>query len=379
MDHRRRNKKRPTQNRYNKHYNKGNKQKRYREPMSPLKKKAYEMMKQYRMDEATALEICSGVLPFEVWEEQQKELNYIHEKKAQLEDNIQKFSNQAMLSIRSSIHVLKGAFALKEYREQKISKLERTKKAELLAKKENIPLHIAKLIVDGRFTAKQYKEQQKKKADRHKQARDIQKKHPSIALGTCYSIIDEGIDVEIYLKRREVNREKRRIWYHNYLKEHQNDNRPLSLYLQKLKNKNIPVFFSHFSKNSYVRNVIGHTPYEIKVKNKYGKSAIFPKLDLKYICRASYAEKILSLLEINRELQESPISPSNNPYDRYKIPENLLKEGKKIKVVLGGGEIITGVIKWVSKYDMKLSLAYESKCSIIIFMHAIINAISLDD
>ena len=342
--------------------------------LNALRKRAQEIAEANGMDEGVALHIAAGVLPLELWTKRQEDLRRQEELELEIEQKVAQFASKAMLEPATAVKVLNGAFTLQEYCEQKINKIQRDREAEKLARNESISVHIARMIVAQRFTLEEYKQREAQKQERQQRALNLSETYPEIALATCYKIVDEGVDIEQYIKRRESNLEKRREWYRNYLRQHQDENKPLALYLQKLKNKKALILFSFYDSDAILGNVAGHTPYDIKVKTLKGKIVLKPKLHLKYFCRCSYSEKLLSLLSIDQQLQQAPQLPHANPYERYEIPADLLKEGNKIRVVLGEGEIFTGVVKWFSRYDLKLSLSHTPKATVLILRHAIIAA-----
>ncbi len=336
-----------------------------------VRQKSDELMAQYHIPEGTALEIALGITPFSAWEKEKEKEQNLQKKWDEIEQNIKKFSNQASLGLDTAVQILKGSFGLKEYREQKISKMELQSRAENFAQKENIPIHIAKMILLGKFSLIDYQKRQEEHFQRQKKAEQIRRENSNITIGACYKIIDEGLTVEEYLIRREQNLEKRKEWYRNYLQQHQQENQPLAEYLQRLRNRRVLMFFSFFHHKTMLGTIIGHTPYEIRIRDSENKSIVCRKIDMKYLCRVNYVEQALSMIEVNKNLQENPIVPSLNPNERYQIPSDLLQEGKKIKVTLYEGETFIGIIQWYSKYDIKLSLSETPKSTVLIFRHSI--------
>ncbi|NUM35105.1 MAG: hypothetical protein HUU50_11205 [Candidatus Brocadiae bacterium] len=362
------------QNRPKTPYKKYNKTGKPKFEPSPLRKKAMALASQYGMEEAIALQIAAGTLPLEMWQKKQIEKKSKQEMYKKLQEKIAAFSLQNSLSLETSLQVLRGAFSLKEYRDQKISKMEKNKEAQEFAAQSNIPLHIAKMILDKKFTLEEYFAKQEQKKERDQKAQEIKKQYPDLALSTCYMIVDNKINVEEFIKNKDQNREKRKEWYKNYLKEHQEENQPLANYLQKLKTKKIAIFLSRLGHESLSGIVIGYSPYEIKIKDKQNAIHICPKISLKFFCRLAYAERALSLMKVSPKLQKEPIPPSSNPYERYEIPDDLLKEEGKISLMLREGETFSGTIKWFTKYDIKLSLSATPKSNILIFRHAVVAA-----
>ncbi len=346
---------------------------------SEVRKKVEELMDKYNMPEATALQIATGIIPITVWEiEKQQELNSQNAAKT-IEKHIARFSNQASLSLEASVAILKGAFSLKEYRDQKIAKMELQSRAEELAKKENIPLHIARCILQGKFTVAQYLQRQTEKQQRQQKAEEMHQAHPEVALGTCYAIVDQNLSIEEYLQQKEENQQKRKEWYKNYLVQHQDENQPLAQYIQRIRSRKINVFLGLFHQKAVVGSIWGHSPYEIKIKDENDQIHTIPKLNIKFFCRLSYAEQVLSGLEVRPEIQQNPELPSPNPYERYEIPPEFLQEGKKIKILLHEGEIFIGTIQWFSKYDIKLTLSFSPKVTVLIFRHAIMEVTAVSD
>ncbi len=342
---------------------------------SPLRKKAMALVDQYGMEEAIALQIAAGTLPLELWQKKQEEKKARLEVQKRVQEKISIFSLQNNnFALNTAIQILRGSFCLREYRDQKILKMEQRKEAQDLANKSNIPIHIALMIVNKKFTLEEYLARQEQKKQRDEKAQEIKSQHPELALSTCYMLFDNGINVEDYIKNKEQNKEKRKEWYKKYLKEHQEENQPLANYLQKLKTKKIPIFLSRLGHESLSGLVIGYTPYEIKIKDKQNRIHICPKISLKFFCRLSYAERVLSSIKVSPKLQKEPVPPSSNPYERYEMPADILKEGNPICLMLREGETFVGSIKWFTKYDIKLSLSSNPKSNVMVFRHAVIAA-----
>lgn len=351
------------------------KQRKFYQEKSEVRKKVEDLMERYpNMSEGTALQIAMGVLSLEGWEAQEQEQQNLQQKWCEIEEQFSQFSNSAKLHLQTAVSVLKGAFGLKEYREQKIIKMEIHSRAEELANHEKIPIHIAKMILLGKFTLEEYQARQALKQQRCEQAEQLHCQHPEIALGTCYAICDQGMSVDEYLERREMNQAKRKKWYREYLVQHSNDNQPLAQYLQRLRNRRVLLFVSLCNSKSLVGTVIGHTPYEIKFRTQQEQVLMIPKIDIKYFCRINYAEQVLALIKFV-DIQQPPDLLSNNiPKTRYEIPNEFLEEGNNIQITLTEGEMFIGKIQWFSRYDIKIMLSFSPKASILIFRHAIVSA-----
>ena len=117
------------QNRPNSPYKKYNKLEKPKFEPSPLKKKTMVLMEQYGMEEAIALQIAEGTLPLEIWKKQQEGKKNKLEMQKKLQENISAFSLQNSLSLEIAIQVLRGAFPLKESKDQKNSKMGKNKEA----------------------------------------------------------------------------------------------------------------------------------------------------------------------------------------------------------------------------------------------------------
>ena len=331
------------------------------------------LMRKYNMDEATALEISTGVVPIELWLEKQKlyKQNTIAKKKLQAE--LKKFTPNGTLSTENVMQILEASFSLEDYKSQCQSFVEKEEEILQLTAKYKMSIPIAKSIIDGKFTLEEYFKVHEEKEARKSKALQIKNNHPDIPLETCYKLVDNNIDVAEYQERQNQKEKKRGVWYKNYLKDRLSDNEPLNNYLQKLKKSKSLITFHLYDMKSKIGIVHSYTPYELKVLCNR-KLITIPKLDVKYFCRDRNNELILKSLTINRDLQKSPILPSKNPQERFKLPTEELKKGTKLQLILGEGEQIVGYVDWFSKYDLKLKLQPTSRHSVMVFQHAITDA-----
>lgn len=333
------------------------------------KKIVQELMEKYGMDEAAALEIIHGVLSLEQWQRKHKA--------SKTTDQARQVSTlllQPRFTPRTTIAILKAVYALPQYQKQKGNRLANEKQAIILAEKENIPVAIAKKIVAGSLTLEEYQAQEQQKKERREKAIDIHQKYPELPLNVCYQIVDEKIEVQEFLERRTIRKQKRQNWYLSYLQNHQQENLPLSLYLQKLHNKKIKTFFTFFGHDSQMGTIIGYTPYNLKIKDRDGNIATYAKLKMKYFCRASYVHKVLSLLTFDPQWRDNQEMPNPDPEQRYQIPNEILQEGNLVEVTLGGGEVFKGLVNWASSYDIKLLVSAQPKASVVVFRHAVVAA-----
>ncbi|WP_372366288.1 hypothetical protein [Candidatus Uabimicrobium sp. HlEnr_7] len=329
-------------------------------------------MRKYHMDEATALEIATGVVPIELWLEKQRLYKQNMVAKKKLQHELKKFTPNGTLTINNIVQILGSSFSSEEYQKQHQNFVKKEEEILELTKKYEMPIPIAKSIIDKKFTLEEYFKANEQKEIRKEKALQIKKAHADIPLETCYKLIDNNLNVDEYIEQQDLKEKKRGIWYKNYLKDRLQDNEPLNNYLQKLKKSKSLVTFHLYDMKSKIGIVHSYTPYELKILCNR-KLITIPKLDIKYFCRDRNNELILKSLTINRDLQKSPILPSKNPQERFKLPLEELKKDTKIEIFLGEGEQVTGYIDWFSKYDIKMKLQPTSRYSLMIFQHAITN------
>jgi hypothetical protein len=330
-----------------------------------------ELMEKHGMDEAAAVEVVHGIISLEEWHRQHKKA-----KQSGDADNKQAspFLSHTRFTPSAAVAILKAIYDIPQYQRQKNSRLASEKQAALLAEKENIPLPVAKKIVAGQLTLEEHLAEEQQKRERREQAIEIHKKYPELPLNVCYQVVDEKIGVQEFMERRTIRKQRRQNWYLTYLQSHQQDNLPLSLYLQKLIHKKIKTFFAFFDHDSMMGTVVGYTPYNLKIKDQSGKIEMYSKLNLKYFCRASYVHKVLSLIAINPEWRSQNVIPSSDPDERYQIASEMLQEGNVIELTMGGGEVVRGMVNWASSFDIKLLLSVQPKASIVVFRHAVVDA-----
>lgn len=333
------------------------------------------LMCKYNIDEATALEVLTGVIPIELWLEKQKMYNENVVANQTFKDALEQFTPNGKLSLENVTIILEKVFSSTEYNNKNQIFVEQEEQAANLVNKHNMSVPVAKSILDGKFTLEEYLKGKEKKETRKKQALEIKSKYPTIALETCYKLIDEKTDVEKYLKEQTEKEEKRGAWYKNYLKDRSDDNELLNNYLAKLRKNKSLVAFHLYGMKSQIGIIHSYTPFEIKIISNR-KTILIPKLELKYFCRNRNNEEILNVMSIDRNQQKKPIIPSKNPKKRYSLPS--LKKGQKIEISMGEGEKIIGYVDWVSRFDLKIKPQPTSNLSAMIFNHSIINITILE-
>ena len=326
------------------------------------RRKIKEFMTQYGMDEGAALEVAYGIVPLEIW--LQKENNLPLDKIAS--EKLASLGEDFSVSAEFGIEILSALYSTSEYINKNAEKFEVEKKILLLSQTENLPIVSARKIIENNLTLEEFQKQEKERENRKEKAVKLHEDHPDIPLGTCYQIIDEGVSVEDYQNRKETRKRKREEWYGKYLEDHSEDNRELAQYLQKLRSKTSKVFCSFSQKNSIIGTILGFTPHKIKIKTR-DQTIEYNKLEMKYLCRATHIEKLLSDMNVDEKLQENIVIPDEDPEKRYEIPPEILQGNKEIELILGGGEIFTGKIIWAKRYDIKLLLSEKPRTSVIIF------------
>jgi sRNA-binding regulator protein Hfq len=153
---------------------------------------------------------------------------------------------------------------------------------------------------------------------------------------------------------------------------------------QPIKNKGLKYLLKHLkAQTPFVFALYnGEVQGSIKKVRKYDLHVVeqntqavrrVKKLDIKYFYKAEFAEDILDLMKIKPALHREGLPPILERDQRFKLDpqmlENCLKQRKPVKIMLRGGEIFKGNLRWISDYESKLQL--DEKTAVVFFHHAL--------
>jgi len=114
-----------------------------------------------------------------------------------------------------------------------------------------------------------------------------------------------------------------------------------------------------------------------------------PKLNIKYCYKREYEQSVKTNIQYDESIKSQSLEPIKSIKERYQIQDDLLQKARRgkstLRLILRGGEIITGTIDWFSPYEIKVEFHEESsiplhrpKGNVIAYRHAVYNFAVLD-
>ena len=83
--------------------------------------------------------------------------------------------------------------------------------------------------------------------------------------------------------------------------------------------------------------------------------------------------QVVQDIEVDTDLKAQNLISIVHKAERFQVDDRVLvrcrKEKIPVRLTLRGGEIITGVVRWFSQYDMKMLLAHGG--NVIVFRHGL--------
>ena len=153
------------------------------------------------------------------------------------------------------------------------------------------------------------------------------------------------------------------------------------LYIQKQIRLQTPMFFGLYNHTLLSVTVTGFTKYDFVLQVALNPDHIggeterqeLPKTDVKYCYKAEDAADIQAVIRYNEEIKKQNLKPVIQRKKRYSINTRTIIQARRarhtIEVTMLEGEVFRGLVDWVSRYEIKMILANESK--IVVFRHAI--------
>ncbi len=104
-----------------------------------------------------------------------------------------------------------------------------------------------------------------------------------------------------------------------------------------------------------------------------------PKLNIKYCYKREYEQSVKTNIQYDEGIKSQSLEPIKSIKERYQIQDDLLQKARRgksaIRLILRGGEIITGTIDWFSPYEIKVEFP---EGNVIAYRHAVYNFAVLD-
>lgn len=143
-------------------------------------------------------------------------------------------------------------------------------------------------------------------------------------------------------------------------------------YVQKQIRKKTPMVFELYGE--HIEGIIRRRlTYALAVVSVDGEVHQLEKLNIKYMYKRDETAQVVQDIEVDTDLKAQNLVSIVHKSERFQVDDRILvrcrKEKVPVRLTLRGGEIITGVIRWFSQYDMKMLLAHGG--NVIVFRHGL--------
>jgi sRNA-binding regulator protein Hfq len=150
-------------------------------------------------------------------------------------------------------------------------------------------------------------------------------------------------------------------------------------YLEKQSRLKIPMVFELYDGVTIHCLVDKILKYEVFLKVGEEMRKV-EKLTIKYFYKEGYAQRVKENIEVDEDVKESGIKPIKKRLERYHVDDKELEEARKDKirvvVTTNEGDMISGLIDWFSKYEIKLMVG--DGATVVVMRHAVYNFVRLD-
>ena len=143
-------------------------------------------------------------------------------------------------------------------------------------------------------------------------------------------------------------------------------------YVQKQIRKKTPMVFELYGE--HIEGIITRRlTYALAVVSVNGEVQHLEKLNIKYMYKREEMAQVVPDIEVDAELKAQNLISIVHKSARFQVDDRVLvrccKKKIPVRLTLRGGEIITGVIRWFSQYDMKMLLAHGGH--VVVFRHGL--------
>ena len=143
-------------------------------------------------------------------------------------------------------------------------------------------------------------------------------------------------------------------------------------YVQKQIRKKTPMVFELYGE--HIEGIISRRlTYALAVVSVNGEVHHLEKLNIKYMYKQDEMSQVVQDIEVDAGLKAQNLISIVHKSERFQVDDRVLvrccKKKAPVRVTLRGGEIITGVIRWFSQYDMKMLLAHGG--NVVVFRHGL--------
>ena len=145
-------------------------------------------------------------------------------------------------------------------------------------------------------------------------------------------------------------------------------------YVQKQIRKKTPMVFELYGE--HIEGIIRRRlTYALAVVSVNGEVCHIEKLNIKYMYKRDEMPQVVQDIEVDTDLKARNLVSITSRSERFQVDDRVLARCRREKIpvclTLRGGEVITGIIRWFSQYDMKMILAHGG--NVIVFRHGLHN------
>ena len=143
-------------------------------------------------------------------------------------------------------------------------------------------------------------------------------------------------------------------------------------YVQKQIRKKTPMVFELYGE--HIEGIISRRlTYALAVASVNGEVHHLEKLNIKYMYKQAEMSQVVQDIEVDTDLKAQNLISIVHRSERFQVDDRVLvrccKEKIPVRLTLRGGEVITGIIRWFSQYDMKVLLAHGG--NVVVFRHGL--------
>ena len=143
-------------------------------------------------------------------------------------------------------------------------------------------------------------------------------------------------------------------------------------YVQKQIRKKTPMVFELYGER--IEGIISRRlTYALAVVSVNGEVNHLEKLNIKYMYKQEEMAQVVQDIEVDTDLKAQNLISIVHKSERFQVDDRVLvrcwKKKNPVRLTLRGGEILTGVIRWFSQYDMKMLLAHGG--NVVVFRHGL--------
>ncbi len=143
-------------------------------------------------------------------------------------------------------------------------------------------------------------------------------------------------------------------------------------YVQKQIRKKTPMVFELYGE--HIEGIITRRlTYALTVESLNGDVHHLEKLNIKYMYKQDEMSQVVQDIEIDTSLRTQDLASVAHKSERFQVDNRVLarcrREKIPVRLTLRGGEIIVGLIRWFSQYEIKILLAHGG--NVIVFRHGL--------